>query len=51
LEASNAMNYSNYPIGQPINGDEDLSYSDAIAHLKRNYLKKLNWLDYVIQQY
>jgi hypothetical protein len=51
LEASNEMNYSNYPIGQPINGDEDLSYSDAIAHLKRNYLKKLNWLDYVIQQY
>jgi hypothetical protein len=51
LEASNAMNYANYPIGQPINGDEDLSYSDAIARLKRNYLNKLNWLDSVIQQY
>jgi hypothetical protein len=45
------MNYAHYPIGKSINGDEELPYADAIAHLKRNYLTKLNWLDSVIQQY
>jgi hypothetical protein len=51
LAPSNAMNYAKYPIGFPINGDEELTYDEAIARLKRNYLAKLSWLDAKIQQY
>ncbi|MBQ0025547.1 MAG: CotH kinase family protein [Bacteroidales bacterium] len=46
LKASDELNAPMWPIsGQMPNGDETMSYEDAVERLKSAYLQKLNWLD------
>lgn len=52
IEASEALNTKLWPLdGRQVNGDEALSFRDAVERLKRAYLEKLNWMDARIQTY
>lgn len=42
---SEKMNISMWPISQRINGDETMSFEEAVNTLKKAYVDKLNWLD------
>ena len=49
LEVSNESNIAMWPISERINGDETLSYREAIEQMKNTYSEKLNWLDKQIE--
>lgn len=50
LKMSDKINAKMWPIGGSLpNGDESLSFEDAVARLKDAYLNKLKWLDNKIQ--
>ena len=44
----NTINISIWPINSNTNGDESMSYSDAIDRMVNNYIDRLNWLDFQI---
>jgi len=50
LRASDALNRAMWdPAGAGmINGDEDLSFNDAVARLKRNYFERISVMDSII---
>lgn len=47
---SESINHSLWPITTSnVNGDESMSYSDAVKRMKSAYEEKLNWLDKAIR--
>lgn len=53
LEKSAELNAPMWPIGgaKKPNGDEELTFDDAVTRLKEVYIAKLNWLDLQIQSW
>lgn len=50
LRESDKINSAMWPIsGSKPNGDEDMSYEDAVARMKKSFTDKLKWLDKKIQ--
>ena len=50
LENSAVLNIALWPLtNQTVNGDEQMSYEDAVNRMKSAYTNKLNWLDSRIQ--
>lgn len=45
LRTSADINISMWPISSRVNGDETLSYSEAIARMKNAYAQRLEWLN------
>ena len=45
LRNSNAINNEMWPITKTVNGDEHMSYDEAVARMKKAYVDKLEWLD------
>lgn len=45
IRNSEKMNNAKWPISQRVNGDETMSFEDAVARLKKSYIDKLQWLD------
>ena len=45
IKNSDKINSAMWPISQSVNGDETMSFEDAVARLKKAYLDKLEWLD------
>lgn len=52
IEKSDVLNAPMWPIGgsRP-NGDEDMTFDEAVARMKDAYLARLNWLDSQIQSW
>ena len=50
LEASDRLNAGMWPVTNAINADTYLSYHDAVARLKRSFVRKYTWLDYAISE-
>ena len=52
IKESNAINAPMWPINErKTNGDESMSFDDAVDKLKSAYISKLNWLDMQIQSW
>lgn len=51
LEESDKINSVMWPIGGATNGDENLSFEEAVERLKTAYQGKLDWLDSEISSY
>jgi hypothetical protein len=51
LRASDNINITMWPISSTVNGDEKMSWDDAVDRLKSAYQAKLNWLDTQINAY
>lgn len=49
LKLSDELNITMWPINENANGDENMSFDEAIDRLKSSLLNKLNWLDTQIQ--
>lgn len=49
LKYSDKRNFAIWESNQTINGDEHMTYTDAVTRLKNAYLTKLAWLDNAIQ--
>lgn len=45
IRNSEKMNSSMWPISQRVNGDETMSFEEAVTRLKKAYCDKLEWLD------
>ncbi len=45
LVASDALNIAMWPINRTTNQDEQLSYSEAVARLKKAYQEKYDWMN------
>lgn len=45
IKLSNSANIAIWPISTNINGDEKMSFEEAVETMKTAYLNKLNWLD------
>lgn len=45
IRNSDKINSAMWPISQRVNGDETMSFEEAVARLKKAYLDKLQWLD------
>jgi hypothetical protein len=45
LKNSDQMNISLWPIASRVNGDETMSFEEAVASMKQAYVEKLQWLD------
>lgn len=45
LGKSDEINSAMWPITQNVNGDENMSFSDAVDRIKSAYTAKLSWLD------
>ena len=39
------MNHRKWPINQDVNADERLSFTEAVAKMKDNYVRRVQWLD------
>ena len=39
------MNISLWPIASRVNGDETMTFDEAVASMKQAYVDKLQWLD------
>jgi hypothetical protein len=48
IKNSTEVNSQMWPIGQDINGDESMSFDDAVARMKNAYQQRLQWLDEAI---
>ena len=48
IAESNAINSVMWPITQAVNGDEELSFEDAVTRMREAYIERLNILDNVI---
>jgi hypothetical protein len=51
LAESDNLNAAMWPISKTTNGDEQMSYKDAVDRLKTAYQGKLNWLDGMINAF
>lgn len=52
IETSESLNSALWPLdSRHVNGDESLSFRDAVERLKQAYLEKLHWMDAQIQAY
>lgn len=51
IRASAGINWSMWTLTSGSNGDEALSWEDAAARLKTNYLARLRWLDERLSQW
>jgi hypothetical protein len=51
LRASDKINNAMWPISSTVNGDEKMSWDEAVDRLKNAYQAKLNWLDTQINAY
>ena len=49
IRNSDKINIAMWPISKRVNGDETMSFDEAVARLKKSYTDKLNWLDKQIQ--
>lgn len=49
IRNSDKMNSAMWPITQAVNGDETMSFDEAVARLRKSYTDKLEWLDHQIQ--
>ena len=49
LQYSDIRNFAKWKSDQAINGDELMTYTDAVVRLKNAYLAKLAWLDNAIE--
>ena len=49
IKNSEKINSTMWPITSRVNGDETMSFDDAVARLKKAYIDKLSWLDTQIQ--
>lgn len=45
IKQSDKMNSAMWPISQRVNGDEAMTFEDAVDRLKKSYRDKLEWLD------
>lgn len=45
IRNSDKINSTMWPISQRINGDETMSFEEAVTRLKKSYVDKLLWLD------
>lgn len=45
IRFSEKMNNAMWPISQRVNGDETMTFQDAVDRLKKSYSDKLEWLD------
>ena len=45
LRNSDKMNISLWPIASRVNGDETMTFDEAVASMKQAYVDKLQWLD------
>ena len=45
IKNSEKMNTALWPISSRVNGDETMSFEEAVSRLKNAYLDKLEWLD------
>ena len=45
IRNSEKMNTALWPISSRVNGDETMTFDEAVARLKKAYLDKLEWLD------
>lgn len=48
LRPSADVNWSIWKISKGSNGDGDLAWADAVARMRENYLKRLQWMDNTI---
>ena len=44
------MNHAMWPITQNVNGDENMTFWEAIQRMKAAYEEKLKWLDDAINK-
>lgn len=51
LVESDNINIAMWPISSTVNGDEKMTYEQAVARLKKAYEDKLKWMDAQIQAY
>lgn len=50
ITPSEKMNHEMWPITQTVNGDESLTFDEAVRRMKSAYEEKLKWLDKAINQ-
>jgi len=50
ITPSEKMNHEMWPITQTVNGDESLTFEEAVRRMKSAYEEKLKWLDKAINQ-
>ena len=48
IASSEKMNHIMWPITQAVNGDESMTFEDAVQRMKSAYEQKLQWLDEAI---
>jgi len=51
LISSDEINHSMWPITVTVNGDESLTFDEAITLMKNTYLTKVEWMDSQISQW
>lgn len=50
ISQSEKMNHSMWPITQTVNGDENMTFEEAVQRMKSSYEEKLQWLDLAISK-
>ena len=45
IKNSEKINCAMWPISQRVNGDETMTFDEAVSRLKKSYVDKLQWLD------
>ena len=50
ISNSEKMNHIMWPINQSVNGDENMTFVQAVQRLKAAYEEKLQWLDGAINK-
>ena len=50
ITPSEKMNHSMWPITRVVNGDESLTFDDAVQRMKSIYEQKVKWLDEAIKK-
>ena len=50
ITPSEKLNHAMWPITSTVNGDESLSFTEAVQRMKSIYQKKIKWLDEAIQK-
>lgn len=51
IKSSEKMNHRKWPINQDVNADERLSFTEAVAKMKDNYVRRVQWLDKEINKF
>lgn len=50
IRASEEVNHTMWPITQNINGDEGMTFDQAVERMIRAYTEKLNWMDEALKK-